>query len=170
MPTSGLSYPKFAIECQVRWLMDPHLRKQIISQTRGHQMIGQRKIELIVGAALIVGVASYSWIYHFSKDDSQVMTLAETVLDEASELSGLKVDQSDFTETALPDPFTHLSVNGDTWFSQTTDGFESGDVVKNFQLLPEIEIPEEAWYSPSTFAATWTDFKEQISSYFSESE
>lgn len=133
-------------------------------------MIGQRKFELIVGAALIIGVASYSWIYHFSKDDSQVMTLAETVLDEASELSGLKVDQSDFTQATLPDPFNHLSVNGDTWFEQTANGFESGDVVKNFQILPEIEIPEEAWYSPATITAAWTDLKEQVSGYFGENE
>jgi hypothetical protein len=131
----------------------------------------QRKIEVFVGLALIAGVAGYSWYYHLSKDTSVVATLSDTVVNEISELSGLKVEQTEFTQTALADPYTHLAVNGEVWFTQTASGFDSS---KTLVELPS--IPEDAWYSTESlskaldFSATWENIKSHVNSYFPESE
>ena len=139
--------------------------------------MAQRKFELIVGAALIVGVASYSWIYHFSNDDTNTETLTDVVVDELSELSGLKVSQNEFKEAPLADPFTHLAVNGETWFSQTSDHFESTKTLPEFSsFLPEVS--EDAWYSPEKVknlvdidvSTAWEDVKSEVETYFTESE
>ena len=138
--------------------------------------MAQRKFELIVGAALIAGVASYSWIYHFSNDESNTQGITDVVVNEISELSGLKVSQTEFEQTTLADPFTHLAINGETWFSQTSQQFESTKALPELPSLPE--IPEDAWYSPDNVksaididpSTTWNEIKTEVESYFSESE
>ncbi len=135
--------------------------------------MAQRKIELFVGLALIVGVASYGWLYHYKNDATVTASLTDTVLTEITTLSGLKVDQSDFTPASAAETYTHLAINGETWLTQSPDGF---DAPQTLIELPDVEIDPEAWYSIDNLSSlfnlsdTWNDITTYVKSYFQESE
>lgn len=130
----------------------------------------QRRIDMFFGLILVVGIASYSWVYHFSNDESVASTLPETILTEVHTLSGLKVDESEFTATAMSFPYNHLTVNGETWFTQSETGFDSTQTL--FELPA---VPEDAWYSSASLtkffdvSAHWESLKTQFDSLFAES-
>lgn len=127
-----------------------------------------RKFELIAGFAVILGVASYAWIYHFSANESDQLTaVSETVANEVASLSGLKVKHEEFSPAALADPYTHLAVNGEKWFIQSSTHFDSEKTLFEFPA-----IAADAWYAPANIAATlstaWVQVKADVESYFSE--
>jgi len=133
--------------------------------------MAQRKIELFVGLALIAGIASYGWIYHYNNDETMTASLTDTVLEEISTLSGLKVAQSDFTPATTTETYNHLAINGETWFTQSTVGFDA-----NQTLIELPTIAPEAWYSTESLSnlvdisGAWNDATTYVKSYFPESE